>query len=80
MASGLPCIATNVGGNREAIVHGESGLLVEAGSADALADAMRYGLTQDAAMRTMGANGRDRIRRRFRVEETVRRVAAIVCG
>jgi len=80
MASGLPCIATDVGGNREAILHGESGLLVEAGSADALADAMRYGLTQDAAMRTMGANGRDRIRRRFRVEETVRRVAAIVCG
>ena len=80
MASGVPCIVTNVGGNREVISHGESGLLVEAGSVEALAEAIRYGLTHDAAMRVMGDNGRNRVRREFRIEESVRRITAIICG
>ena len=43
-------------------------------------DIRPYLLGHDAAIRTMGVNGHDRIRWQFRVEETVRRAAAIVCG
>jgi glycosyltransferase involved in cell wall biosynthesis len=40
MAAGCPVVASAVGGLREVIRHGENGLLVEAGSADTLAEAV----------------------------------------
>lgn len=42
MACGLPCVVTNVGGNREVVQHGITGLVVEAGSPKQLADAIAY--------------------------------------
>ena len=41
MRAGLPVIASDVGGNREAIVNGETGFLVPEGSVAELADALR---------------------------------------
>ncbi len=38
MAAGRPVVATDVGGAREAIVHGESGYLVPAGDHDRMAE------------------------------------------
>ena len=38
MAAGVPVIATNVGGVPEVVVHEESGILIEAGDHEALAD------------------------------------------
>ncbi len=40
MLSGCAVVATDVGGNREAVRHGETGLLVPPGDAQALADAV----------------------------------------
>lgn len=40
MSFGLPCIVTNVGGNAEAIIDGVHGLVVPAGSVEALATAI----------------------------------------
>lgn len=40
LAAGVPCVATNVGGISEVVLHGESGLLVPAGDSDALAAAL----------------------------------------
>lgn len=40
MAAGLPCIATDIPGNRELVRHGETGLLVPVNSPQALAEAM----------------------------------------
>lgn len=40
MWHGLPCIGSNVGGIPELITHGQDGLLVPPGDADALADAL----------------------------------------
>ncbi|HWL94525.1 MAG TPA: glycosyltransferase family 4 protein [Phycisphaerae bacterium] len=50
MACGLPCIATAVGGNLDAIVDRESGLLVPANNPGALARAIDE-LMRDAALR-----------------------------
>lgn len=40
LAAGVPCVATDVGGVSEVVVHGESGLLVPPGDPDALATAL----------------------------------------
>ncbi|MCW3994761.1 MAG: glycosyltransferase family 4 protein [Candidatus Bathyarchaeota archaeon] len=57
-ASGLPVVAFDVGGVNEAVRNGETGLLVERGKTDELADAMLKMLTDSALRQRMGANGR----------------------
>jgi len=59
MASGLPCIATTVGGIPEWIEDGKTGLLIPPGSPDAVAAAL-LSLAADKALGTrMGAAARD---------------------
>lgn len=50
MAAGLPCIATNVGGNAEAVIHNKSGLIVEPKDKAALRDALCQ-LVEDEGLR-----------------------------
>ncbi len=58
-ATGLPIVTADTVGCREAVIDGQTGLLVPARDADALADALRR-LIVDPAMRArMGAAGRD---------------------
>lgn len=76
MASEVPCIATDVGGNAEVIAPGENGLLVEPGSREALAGAIQYAFTNHEAMRRIARNGAERVRRDFRIEDTMKRVEA----
>ena len=65
MASGLPVIATAVGGNGELVDCGRSGELVPAGDVEAMAHAIvRYACNHDAA-RSAGRAGRESIERRF---------------
>ncbi len=60
MASGLPCVATDVVGCREAVADGQSGVLVPPRDPVALADALER-LVADPALRArMGAAGRAR--------------------
>lgn len=40
MAVGLPVVATRISGSEDALVHGETGLLVPPNDADALAQAL----------------------------------------
>jgi glycosyltransferase involved in cell wall biosynthesis len=62
MASGLPCIATDVGGNRDLIEPERTGLLVPRGDPQRLADAM-IRLTDDPSVRVaMGREGAARAR------------------
>lgn len=76
MAYEVPCIATDVGGNSEVMTHGEHGLLVESGSPKALAAAIRHGLDDREAMQRMARNGAERVRRDFRLADTMRRLEA----
>ncbi|MCX7766381.1 MAG: glycosyltransferase [Candidatus Sumerlaeia bacterium] len=68
MASGKPVIATNVGGNPEAVVHGETGLIVPPRSASALAAAIEQLLTDSLLRKTMGEKGRQRVKQLFSID------------
>ena len=65
MAAGLPVVASDVGGVGEAVVHGETGLLVSPGEPEALASALELLLRDSALRRRMGAAGRRRAQARF---------------
>ena len=57
-AAGKAVIGTDISGLRDAIRDGETGLLVPAGDATALASAMRTLVTDDERRRWLGAEGR----------------------
>jgi glycosyltransferase involved in cell wall biosynthesis len=58
-ASGLPIVATDVGGNREIVVDGRNGLIAAAANDEALAQAMTVLLREPARAAQMGRAGRD---------------------
>ncbi len=57
-ASGVPVVATDIRGCREAVQHGRNGLLVAPGDVPALADAIVELLCEKEKARQMGAEGR----------------------
>ena len=61
----IPCIATNVKGNREVIEHGRNGLLVPLGDVQALADATVGLLANKENSRRMGQEARRMALERF---------------
>ncbi len=65
MASGLPCVTTDVPGCREAVRDGDNGLLVPAKNGLALADAIERLLCNPELARTMGKRGRERLELEF---------------
>jgi len=71
MASGLPVLATDVGGNRELVDDGKSGLLVPADDVDALADGLIRLAEASALARDMGRAGRERAERQFSLDAMV---------
>ena len=71
MAAGLPVIATDVGGNPEAVLDGITGLIVPPRDPARLADAI-LSLNNDPAMRaSYGAAGLRRVREHFTMERCV---------
>lgn len=71
MASGLPMIATDVGGNAEAVLHDLNGLIVPPKDPAALASAIRR-LAMDKAERiSMGAAGRSRAQELFSADRCI---------
>jgi glycosyltransferase involved in cell wall biosynthesis len=57
-ACGTPTIASDTPGLRDAVVHGETGLLVRHGDVTALADAIRGLLSDGARLRRLATNAR----------------------
>lgn len=71
MAAGLPMIATHVGGNAEAIIDQENGLIVPAKDPARLADAVLH-LANDPPLRArLGAAARARVAEKFSLERCV---------
>jgi glycosyltransferase involved in cell wall biosynthesis len=65
LASGVPVVATDVGGVRSVVTPGESGYLVPAGDATSMAKAISVLLDDPDRRRRMGAAGRAHVRNRF---------------
>lgn len=75
MAAGKPVVASAVGGSPEAVLDGESGLLVPPGDSVALAKALKCLLAQPGLAAQMGAAGKARVQQMFSVEVMVRQVS-----
>lgn len=73
MAASKPVVATDVGGNREAVIHGETGLLVSPKNAIALAEAI-LSIVKDKEMAFQyGTAGKKRIEENFKLRMMIRK-------
>lgn len=77
MASGLPVVATQVGGIPEAVEAGETGLLVPPRDPPALARALEALLSDTTRAQVLGAAGRARVARHFTLDQMLAATRAI---
>lgn len=68
-AAALPVVATNVGGTSEIVVEGETGWIVAAGDAAALADRLAHVLNHPSDALKMGQAAQVRVRKLFTFEQ-----------
>jgi glycosyltransferase involved in cell wall biosynthesis len=78
MAAGLPVVATSVGGVPELVRHAETGLLVPAGDAPALAHAIAALLTDPERCRRMGEAGALRVNTQFTMAGMIERTESVL--
>jgi len=77
MAAGVPVIATDVGGTREEIRSGETGVLVPPSDAEALAAAICLLLNDPALAQRLAESAQQSVRQEFSVETMVRQTTEI---
>src|SRR5262249_55664270 len=77
MASGLPVVATRVGGNPELVDAGRTGLLVPAANPVAMAEALRTYLVDNGQVVSHGQAGRKKVETYFSMEAMVRSYLAV---
>jgi len=68
LACGVPCVASNVNGIPEIIQHEKSGLLVEPGDANGLADKTKFLLDDSEMKRKCIQEGLNLVKNRFNIE------------
>ena len=73
MAAGLPIVATDAGGNAEAVEHGVTGYIVPHGDPHALAGPIIDLLRDDTKRAEMGRRSLERCRDRFEIGVAIRR-------
>ena len=78
MAAGKPVVATGVGGIREIVEDGVSGVLVPPRKPEALAEAIVALLEDGEKAEAMGSEGRRAVRERFSVSAQVKRLEALL--
>lgn len=71
MMMGLPCISTNCAGSGDAIVDGESGLLVPVGDENAILGAMQKLIDDKELAGKLGKNAKERAEKLYSVENVV---------
>ncbi len=77
-ACGLPVIAGNNGGARDAVVHEQTGLLLDVPDAAHVAEAAGCLLTDRPLARRLGAQGRERVLREFTWDRSAARLARLI--
>jgi glycosyltransferase involved in cell wall biosynthesis len=77
MCCGRPCIVTNIGGQAELVVDGETGLTVPVGDPAAIAAATAR-LQRDPMLRArMGRAARERVAKHFHIRQTIAETLAL---
>jgi glycosyltransferase involved in cell wall biosynthesis len=77
MSAGLPIVATDVGGNAEAVISGESGIIVPPKDADALASGAIRVLADRELASMFGSRARQRFEERFTIERMMQSIEAL---
>jgi len=77
MGCGLPCVATRVGGNAEALLEGTTGYLVESEDDEAMAERLLRLLRNPELALKMGAAARERAENQFSIQAMVSRLMKI---
>jgi len=80
MATGLPVLATAVGGNPELVSAGRTGLLVPPGDIEAMAQGLSAWASKPENARALGHAGRDRVLRRFSLQSMIDGYMAVYRG
>lgn len=78
MACGLPVVATDVGGTREAVVDGETGWLVRPGDCETIVARLRVLLSDQVLRRRMGDAARLRVERNFSLDSAVQALDRLI--
>jgi glycosyltransferase involved in cell wall biosynthesis len=71
MAAGKPLVATRVGSVPKVVINGETGLLVRAGDANALAEALETLIKDQSERQRLGKNGFDLVRAHHSFDQTI---------
>ena len=79
-ASGRAVVATDIAGCREAVLNGETGLLVPVHDAEALAEAILKLLAAPERRQAMGLRGRQRVEAEFDERDVAARTLAVYNG
>jgi glycosyltransferase involved in cell wall biosynthesis len=77
MAAGRPVVATDVGGVRDAVLPGETGLLVASNDVQALARALSDALDSATLRDALGARGAEIARQRFHARTVIDQVTSL---
>lgn len=71
MAMATPVITTDIGGQKEAVLDGDTGRVVPAGNPAALGAAMKWCLSESGRLRAMGKKSRERVLKEFSLQRMV---------
>jgi len=77
MVSGLPCVVTDVGGNSELVVNGETGYVVPPNDPETMAQKVLCLFKNEKMRKEMGMAGRRRIEKDFSVDKMVGETAEV---
>lgn len=77
MATGLPCLASAIGGNTDLLGQGQAGLLLPANDSRAWSEALIRVLSDPELARSLGDSARRRIEMEFSIEAVVDRYQAL---
>lgn len=80
MACKLPCVATDLGGNREVLIQGETGLLVPSEDCEELASALTRLLSNRGLAANMGLRGEKVVQSRFTAEVMMNNLVSVYQG
>jgi glycosyltransferase involved in cell wall biosynthesis len=77
MAASLPVVATEVGGNAEAVQHGINGIIVPSEDVAALSAAILQLLSDPAKARQMGLEGKRLAAERFTTDAMMKQITSV---